>query len=388
MARETKRLGGWLDDRIGLGALREQGMKKTVPLHRHAAWYYFGGMTLFLFCVQVATGILLMLYYRPSADEAYESVQFIMSGVPFGWLIRSLHSWSANLMVATAFIHLFSVFFLKAYRPPRELTWVSGFLLLLLAMGFGFSGYLLPWNKLAFFATQVGTDIAGVVPVVGEVMLRFLRGGDHVTGGTLSRFYGWHVAILPAITVSLLLLHLLMVQRHGMSVPPSVERRLGNRVRHIPFFPDFLLRDLFGWVLAVGVLAALAALFPWELGEKADPFAPAFADIKPEWYFMFMFQTLKYVPGGSILGVENEAWAIMGFGFLGLLSFLVPFLDRDGSRKGRSTAFTVIGAVGLAYVAILTSLGYHAWWPVVSVVVLVIGPWLVGQAMKQRRRAR
>ena len=379
-------LSTWVEERVGLGMLREFLNKKTVPVHRHAAWYYFGGMTLFLFCVQAGTGILLMLYYRPSAEGAYESVQFIMTTVPFGWLIRSIHSWSANLMIATAFIHLFSVFFLKAYRSPRELTWVSGFVLLVLSLAFGFSGYLLPWNKLAYFATQVGTDIAGVVPLVGEFTLRFLRGGDHVTGGTLSRFYGWHVAILPAITVFLLVFHLLLVQRHGMSVPLSVERRQAAAPRHMRFVPDFLLRDLFGWVLALGVLAALAALFPWELGEKADPFAPAPADIKPEWYFMFMFQTLKYVPGGDVLGLENEALAVLGFGVIGLVAFLVPFLDRKITLRGRSPVFTFLGGIALIYIAVLSSLGYHAWWPFVTVAVLVIGPWLVGQAMKQRSK--
>jgi len=379
MAWNVGRLSEWLDDRAGLGAMRELADKKTVPVHRHTVWYYFGGMTLFLFGVQIVTGILLMLYYRPSAEGAYESVRFIMTQVPFGWLIRSIHSWSANLMVGAAFIHLFSVFFLKAYRRPRELAWVSGFLLLSLSLGFGFSGYLLPWNKLAFFATQVGTDIAGVVPFVGEFIVRFLRGGDHVTGGTLSRFYGWHVAILPAITTFILVIHLLQVQRHGMSVPPSVERRRGANVRQMPFVPDFLLRDLIGWTLALGVLAALAALFPWELGEKADPFAPAFADIKPEWFFMFMFQTLKIVPGGAALGIENEAVAILGFGLMGLLALLVPFIDRNVSRSGRSPLFTLAGGIALVFIAIMTSWGYHAWWPVVTAAILVLGPWIVGR---------
>jgi cytochrome b6 len=371
-------MAGWLDERAGLDALRHLAAEKTVPVHRHTVWYYFGGMTLFLFGVQVVTGILLMLYYRPSSNEAYESVQFIMTQVPFGWLIRSIHSWSANLMVAAAFIHLFSVFFLKAYRRPRELTWLSGFALLALALGFGFSGYLLPWNKLAFFATQVGTDIAGVVPGIGGFLVRFLRGGDHVTGGTLSRFYGWHVAILPAITIFILVVHLLQVQRHGMSVPPGIERRR-RKVRQMPFVPDFLLRDLFGWTLALGVLAALAALFPWELGEKADPFAPAFADIKPEWYFMFMFQTLKLVPGGAAVGIDNEAVAILGFGLIGLLGLLVPFLDRNVSQSGRSPVFTLVGILGLVFIAVMTSWGYHAWWPAVTVVILVVVPWTVGR---------
>ena len=382
-----KRVLDWLDDRVGLSGLRHVAKEKTVPLHRHTPWYYFGGMTLFFFLVQVATGILLMLYYRPSSQEAYESVQFIVTQVSFGWLIRSIHSWSANLMIAAAFVHLFSVLFLKAYRPPRDLTWLSGFALLVLAMGFGFSGYLLPWNKLAYFATKVGTDIAGVVPVVGGFMVRFLRGGEHVTGGTLSRFYGWHVAILPAISTSLLVVHLLLVQRHGMSVPPA-EERAAHGARRMPFVPDFLLRDLFGWTLALGVLAALAALFPWELGEKADPFAPAPANIRPEWYFMFMFQTLKFVPGGELLGIENEALAILGFGVLGLVGFLVPFLDRGVLRHGRSPVFTAGGAIVLAFMVAMTAIGYHAWWPVGAAAVLAVCPWMAGHILAARLEKR
>src|SRR5689334_14154123 len=280
---KTETLTLWLDDRLGIKSIAALAQKKEVPLHRHSIWYYFGGMTLFLFVVQVVTGILLLLYYRPSAEGAFESVQFIITEVKFGWLIRSIHSWSANLMIATLFIHMFSVFFLRAYHKPREITWVSGAVLLFIVICFGFSGYLLPWNELAFFATKVGTEIAGVVPVIGRPILRFLRGGDDVTGATLTRFFGFHVAILPAATTVLLGLHLLLVQMHGMSVPPGVEAK---DVKKMKFVPNFLLRDLIGWILAIGVLAALAAIFPWELGQKADAFAPAPTGIKPEWYFL------------------------------------------------------------------------------------------------------
>jgi quinol-cytochrome oxidoreductase complex cytochrome b subunit len=357
------RLNQWLDERLFLSTARGFAAHKTVPVHRYMPLYYFGGMTLFFFCVQVMTGILLMLYYRPSAEEAFESVEFMMTSVPFGWLVRSIHSWSANLMVFFAFAHLATVFFLKAYRRPRELTWITGCALLLLAMAFGFSGYLLPWNQLAFFATKVGTDIAGAVPLIGGWLLRFLRGGERVTGGTLSRFYGWHVAILPALTVLLLGVHLLLVQLHGMSVPPAVERE-GRQGRPMRFFPHFALRELFGWTLALGVLAALAALFPWELGEKADPFAPAFQNIRPEWYFMFMFQTLKLVPGGEILGLEYEAIPILLFGAAGVLLLLVPFLDRGVVRTGRSPLFTAAGAAALVYIVGFTAWGYRSLLPV------------------------
>lgn len=366
----TSKVYDWLDERLGLSPAIEFASHKEVPVHKYTVFYYLGGMTLFFFIVQVVTGILLMLYYRPSAEEAFESVGFIMTTVRFGWLIRSIHSWSANLMVFFAMLHLATVYFMKAYRRPRELTWITGVILLFLLMGFGFSGYLLPWNKLAYFATKVGTDIAGVVPVIGEWTLRFLRGGDRVTGGTLSRFFGWHVAILPAITTVVLGAHLLLVQVKGMSVPPSLED--APEKSKMKFFPNFAMRDLFGWIVALGVLAALAALFPWELGEKADPFAPAYKDIRPEWYFVFMFQTLKLVPGGEFLGVEYEAMAIMAFGLGGLALVLIPFLDRNVEKKRKSPAFTTVGILALVYIIALSCWGYASLVPLYAVLLTTL----------------
>ena len=354
--RPHGRLWTWLDQRVGLAELEKLARKKRVPVHRHTVWYYFGGMTLFLFGIQVMTGILLLFYYRPSAEEAYESVQFLMAEVEFGWLIRSIHAWSSNLMLLALFVHLFSVLLLKVYRPPREVTWLSGVGLLGLALGFGFTGYLLPWNELAYFATKVGTEITGAVPLVGSFLRRLLRGGDEVTGATLTRFYGIHVAVLPALTTGILGLHLFLVQKHGMSVPPDVERR-GGAKGTMPFVPNFLLRDLVGWLSALAILAVLAAYFPAELGKKADPFAPAPAGIKPEWYFMFMFQTLKYLPS-YILGIEGEIVGVLGFGLGGLLLLLVPFLDRRAARGQPSRLVTGIGLAVLLYVIVLTYLGY------------------------------
>jgi quinol-cytochrome oxidoreductase complex cytochrome b subunit len=351
---QTTAVKDWLDERLSISTLGHMAAKKEVPLHRHSIWYYFGGMTLFLFTVQVVTGILLLLYYRPSSENAFESVQFIITEVKFGWLIRSIHSWSANLMIATLFIHLFSVFFLRAYRKPREITWVSGVVLLFIVICFGFSGYLLPWNKLAYFATKVGTEIAGVIPIVGRPVLRFLRGGDEVTGATLTRFFGFHVAVLPATATIFIGIHVLLVQLHGMSVPPSLQK--GN-VRKMKFVPNFLLRDLIGWILAIGVLAALAALSPWELGEKADPFAPAPEGIKPEWYFLFMFQTLKYLPA-KIMGFDGEVLGIMAFNLVALLLFIVPFVDRSPDNRKRRLLFNMIGVVALLYIVVMTIVGY------------------------------
>jgi cytochrome b6 len=282
----------------------------------------------------------------------------MVTQVRFGWLIRSVHSWSANLMIFAAFVHMFSVYFLKAYRKPRELTWVTGMLLLFLVMGFGFSGYLLPWNTLAFFATKVGTQMAGSVPFIGKFLLVFLRGGEEVTGATLTRFFGFHVAVLPGLVTILLATHLFLVQRLGMSVPPSVERKIaegGAPARTMPFFPNFLLRDMIGWYAALGMLGALAAIFPWELGMKADPFVPAPAGIRPEWYFLFMFQTLKYLPS-KVLFVDGELLGIFGFSAAALVWVAVPFLDRRIGFGRVTRLFTGLGVFALGYMIVLSLL--------------------------------
>jgi quinol-cytochrome oxidoreductase complex cytochrome b subunit len=231
----------------------------------------------------------------------------------------------------------------------------------------------------------VGTDIAGSLPLVGEWLLRFLRGGERVSGATLSRFYGWHVAILPAFTLLLLGLHLLLIQLRGMSVPPA-EAAPEAGGRQMRFFPHFVLREVFGWVVALGVLAALAALFPWELGEKADPFAPAYRDIRPEWYFVFMFETLKLVPGGEIAGMEAEAIPILLFGLAGLAILLVPFLDRGVVRRAKSPVFTVLGVVGLVYMVGMTAWGYRSLVPLYVVLATALLVALLGVTTVPRRR--
>ena len=357
MSTLGEKLYRWVDDRVHLGDLIEFMGKKYVPVHRGSIWYYFGGVTLFLFLIQVITGILLLLYYKGSEDLAFESIQFLMSKVSFGWLIRSVHSWSANLFILAAFIHMFSVFFEKSYRPPREMTWLSGMFMLFLGFGFGFSGYLLPWNELAFFATKVGTDIAGVIPLVGKPMMIFLRGGEDVTGATLSRFFGFHVAVLPGLFTVLLGIHLLLVQRQGMSEPLGVEDSPAADKKTMPFFPNFLLRDLLFWLIVLNVLAILAVFFPWELGQKADAFAPAPAGIRPEWYFLFMFQTLKYLPA-QLWIVDGEVLGILLFALAGILWTLVPFWDRKSAKGQQSRIITYVGIGAIVYILVFTILGW------------------------------
>ncbi|MGZ4816073.1 MAG: cytochrome b [Terriglobales bacterium] len=351
----------WLDERFHLADLKALAEKKKVPVHRYSYWYFLGGMTLFLFGVQVVTGALLLMYYRPGADEAFESVQFIMTQVQFGWLVRSVHSWSANLMIFMAVAHMFSVVFLKAYRKPRELTWISGFLLLCLMLGFGFSGYLLPWNTLSYFATKVGTEIPAQIPIIGRPILLFLRGGEDVTGSTLTRLFGMHVAILPAIATFLIVTHVALIQWFGMSVPPRLQKEWESQPagkREVRFFPNFVLREAMAWYVALGLLGALAALFPWSLGVKADPFGSAPAGIKPEWYFLFMFQTLKLIPA-KIVGLDGEMLGILAFGALGAVALLLPFLDREKPINTR-VWINSLAVVFLAYMAAMTVYGWVA----------------------------
>lgn len=353
----ARRMYGWVDDRFDISPLIEFLKHKTVPVHRHMVWYYMGGVAMFLFLVQVATGILLVLYYRPGPDSAFESVRFITTKVQFGWLIRSVHSWSANLMVFFAFMHMFSVFFTRAYKKPRELTWISGFGLFALALGFGFTGYLLPWNELAYFATKVGTDITGAVPVIGEPLKILLRGGEDVTGATLSRFYAIHIAILPGLFAVLLSIHLLFIQRQGTHAPAYFESLPPERKKTMPFFPNFLLRDTLFWLIVLNILLCLAVFFPWEIGEKADLFASAPEGIKPEWYFMFMFQSLKLLPA-HIWFVEGEVLGIVGFGILGLAWMLVPFWEKWLRRDGRFDPMVMIGVIGVLFIMAMTIWGY------------------------------
>jgi quinol-cytochrome oxidoreductase complex cytochrome b subunit len=208
----------WLDRRYRLREPLEYQLNKKIPGHLN--WTNcFGGITFVCFMLQALTGILLAFYYKPTLEEAYPSVLRIMEEVPFGAFVRGLHAWTANVMIFMAILHMLKVFFISAYRPPREFTWVSGVLLFFTTVTFGFSGYLLPMNQLAFWATTVGTEIAGAMPLVGGVAEVFLLGGGKITGETLTRFYAIHVLVLPAAILLLLAAHFSMIRRQGISEP-------------------------------------------------------------------------------------------------------------------------------------------------------------------------
>lgn len=207
----------WVDERTAIRQLTATALHVEIPRTAHT--FYLGGITLFCFVVQATTGILLALYYQATPESAYDSVLVIMNQINFGWLIRSVHSWSANLMIIFCVLHLLRVALQGAFKRPREITWMVGMGLLFVTLGFGFTGYLLPWDQRAFWATTVGTEIAGSVPLVGESIKEFLRGGGNVSALTLSRFFGVHMLVLPATLVSLLLVHLLIIHQQGLADP-------------------------------------------------------------------------------------------------------------------------------------------------------------------------
>jgi len=346
----------WVDERLSLTDVLKLARKKTVPVHAHSFWYYWGGITLFLFLLQALTGVLLLLYYRPGS-EAYESVRQITFQMQFGWLIRSAHAWSANLLVLSIFVHMFSVFFMKAYRKPREFGWFSGMALLVFAVLFGFSGYLLPMDELSFFATKVGLQMCTTIPAIGKSMADLIRGGPDVNEFTVQRFFALHVVVLPALFIPLLGFHLWLVQKHGNALPASEQAKPPEKRRSIPFFPNFLAKDLAMWLIALNVVALMASMFPWTLGKPADGLSPAPAGIHPEWYFMPAFEALKIL-GKIAPGAAGEAVGMLLFNAALLLWVVIPFYDgaTAAGQRGRRAHYLGIGAVGA--LAVLTVAGY------------------------------
>ncbi|MDX1921126.1 MAG: cytochrome bc complex cytochrome b subunit [Candidatus Caenarcaniphilales bacterium] len=342
-----------LDERLKISEIAEMASHKTVPIHKHSFWYYFGGISLFFFIIQMITGMLLLMHYEPGVATSYASVQKLLTKVEFGQIMRSLHSWAANMMVACVLIHMFSAYFMKAYQKPRELTWISGAILLFLTITLGFTGYLLPWDDIAYFATKVGLDIAETSPITetawkdiattlgnitnndpklimesikwpGIIAADILRGGADLTNLTIQRFASIHYVILPWVFSAVLGLHILLIQLHGNTIPKKIEEK--KEYRNIPFFPNFFYEDLFAWLLTLNVLAVVAIIFPWGLGPEADPLAPAPAGIHPEWYFMAPFELLKWMPP-SLGFINGEFIGVALFGGASVLLFAVPFWD-------------------------------------------------------------
>jgi len=351
MKIDMKNVGAWFDDRLALTPIFKYMTKKEVPQHEHSIWYYTGSSILLFLAIQIVTGIMLALYYKPTLEGANDSVARIMTEMPLGWLVRSIHSWSATFMIAFVMIHLLAIWFTKSYRKPREATWMTGMMLLVVSMVFGFTGYLLPWDDLSLSATKVGTNIPNAIPVVGKWVTQFLRGGDDVTGDTLTRFFLFHVCILPLVIFAVMAVHILLVQKEGMSVPLEAEIKK-KKVPSLPFWPNFILREVMIWLVLLGTLMTVALVFAPSLGPSADLMSPAPAGVKPEWYFLFLFQTLKIFPG-NMGPVTGEFVAVVLILLAVVAIFFLPFIDnKPEGKKGKIINY--LGVLGVIYAIVFS----------------------------------
>jgi len=342
----------WIEDRTGLSALLKIALDE--PVHGGAKWsYIFGSGLVFLFIVQAVTGIVMASYYSPSSTSAWGSVYYIQEKTSLGWFVRGLHHFGSSAMIILAIVHMFQVFIFGAYKKPRELNWISGIILLLFLMMFGLTGYLLPWDQKGYWATQVATNIMGTIPVIGKYIKVLHQGGSDYGNFTLTRFYALHVFLLPLSLLFFLFIHIILFRRHGVTPHWKMsEETVKNRID--PFWPDQVFKDI---VFAIGMFAILAGWVFWEGGAElqapADPASNFLA--RPEWYFLFLFQLLKYCQGNLLIvgTVIIPACAV-------LFLFALPFIDRNAS-KYPSKRIPFFGAVfsGLAGIIALTVVAMH-----------------------------
>jgi quinol-cytochrome oxidoreductase complex cytochrome b subunit len=328
-------LYGPIDARLPI----DQAFRKALGyrLAPHVGWRHaLGGITYLLFGILVVTGVLLSVHYRPSAQEAYPSLQHIVSGVTLGWLIRDLHVWSASLLVLAVLAHMARVFFDAAYKPPRETNWLVGVLLLFLILAFGASGYLLPWDQWAYWTVTEALNALSAVPLVGGAAVAVLRGDPIVSGATLSRFFAMHVIVLPWITLALVAFHFTMVRRHGVAPLRNAPVEPGpGRV----FFPGHLLRSFMVVVVTCAVVISAAALWPRPVGDPADP-AKLPEIVRSTWVVVDVSRALTHYLG---------AWGFVGFTLVALGLAFVPLFDRGPERDlRRRPAVAVLGLVFFA----------------------------------------
>ncbi|ACH38107.1 menaquinol oxidoreductase complex Cbc3, cytochrome b subunit, putative [Citrifermentans bemidjiense Bem] len=334
-----KRLYRWVDLRVGIGEIADKELTGYLLPRNINAWYSLGSVLMVAFAIQVVTGMLLLVYYVPDAEKAFKSVNFIMNEVPFGWLIRLCHAVGSNTMIAALILHMLSTLVMGSYKSPRELNWLSGFLLFTLVQGISLTGYLAPWSQLSFWATTVATNSVSALPVAGPGMVEFLRGGKLVGPATLGRFFALHVAFLPLVISVVIVVHIFLLKRTGISAPPfgrsdtktpwQAERyRYQSHPGGIPFFPNYMLEDTTSICIYLAIFLGVVFFWP-SMPFTPDAFVPADpfktpAHIKPEWYFLANYQTLKIFPN-ELLGLTVQGAAMT-------LLALLPFADRSPER--------------------------------------------------------
>src|SRR5262245_49645542 len=310
----------WLDSRTGIKAGRAHLLDEPLPPGVNW-WFVLGSVLLFLLGLQVVSGIVLAMYYVATPDHAYDSIRYLTDRVPLGGFVRGLHFFGASFIVIAAVAHMARVVAFGSYKRPREVTWLTGVALLLVIMGFALTGYLLPWDQKAYWATTVTINIARSTPLAGETIAAVMRGGSELGALTLLRWYAAHVLLLPAALAVLVVSHLYLMRRHGISGP--ITPRQGAST---PFYPYHAIRDTLAVAAVFAGLITLAATVPVPLDGMADPSDATYIP-RPEWYFLSLFQLLKYFPGP----LEPVATLVIPGAVVTLVA-LLPFLDRRPER--------------------------------------------------------
>ncbi len=348
-AGRLRRIVNWIEDRTGAETALRTFLYEDIPAS--SGWHQvFGSVALFSFLVQAFTGILLAFNYSPSTGDAYNSIRYIMTEVTAGRLMRGLHHWGASVMIVVVVLHMVQVFIWGAYKKPREATWIAGCCLLLLTLAFGLTGYLLPWDNRAYWGTVVTTQIVGSAPFLGPYLTRLIGASGGVGVLTFSRFYAMHVLLLPPITMLLAGIHIYLVRKHGVMAAPDDARP------HKKFFPEQAFKDTIAVFVVFTILFLMAALVRIPMERIADPTDTTYIP-RPEWYFLFLFQTLKFFEGPlEVVG------AVVLPNLAILLLFLVPFIDRGRVvRVAKRTAaiaivaFAALGWAGLTAAAVATT---------------------------------
>ncbi|MBL8899999.1 MAG: cytochrome bc complex cytochrome b subunit [Planctomycetes bacterium] len=338
-------LSNWLSERIPVSGdqLREL-TNEPVPNHLKRWWFCLGGTPLYLFIVQIVTGILLAFYYQPSPATAYASVQYITEEAAFGWYLRSVHKWAATMMIAAVILHQMRVYFTGGYRKPRELNWMIGMFLLVCTLMTGFTGYSLVYEQLSFWGAKVGANISDQIPYVGGFLKLMMLGGEDYNENTLSRFFILHAAVLPATIVGLLVVHITLIRLQGITEfrfedEPETAKKTFN------FFPDHLYTELMIGLVLMILLSVLATVLPATMGPPADPNVTPEV-IKPEWFFYVVFRWLKLFSGTV---------AVLSSGFIFFVMFAWPFIDAWVRRRWPKSELSVwIGIVGVFAILALT----------------------------------
>ncbi|HLK65634.1 MAG TPA: cytochrome b N-terminal domain-containing protein [Bryobacteraceae bacterium] len=342
MKRHWKNASDWLDNRTGIQTAVRQFLYEEIPAS--SGWHQvFGSVAVFLFLVQAFTGALLAFNYTPTPGDSYNSLRYILTELTGGRLIRGLHHWGASMMIVVVVLHMVQVFLYGAYKKPREATWMIGVVLLLLTLAYGLTGYLLPWDNRAYWGTVVTTRLAGQAPLLGPYLTRFLGGGDGIGVVTFARFYGLHVLLLPPFTLLLIGVHVFLVRKHGVAPAPGDEL-----VPKKQFYPHQVFMDTVAVSIAFAVLFLMAVAVRVPLEQLADPTDTTYTP-RPEWYFLFLFQTLKLFPGAlEVVG------SVILPGLAVLTLILVPFIDRGKMIKvtQRTVAASVVVLAALGWTAL------------------------------------